>query len=202
MKLGLHEVWILFWRGWALENLRADRDAQRVYEEALRLEPDNPYLLKASGNTLYLLDDVEGAREEYRSAIEQARKSVEERDAHSLALEGWCYYRLGEYDEAIQLFRDALSLDMNIVYVKFDLALTLMCYGQHHTARHEYDRALESTQSQHILRRRGLLHVALSDLELAVERQQNLHEVAEVREVLTLLETDWSEVKNSTPAEL
>jgi tetratricopeptide (TPR) repeat protein len=200
-RLGLHEGWILAERGWALQRLGVDyaRDALRTYQDALRLEPNNTPLLQACGDALYLLGDWEGAAEEYQAAIEQAITLVEKPDVDTLALIGWCNFRLGQYDEAEQRFRDVVSLDRTAIETQFDLALVLLCTDRQEFSHREYNLAVESSREKELLYRRGLLDVALDDLNQAMK---NLNIVKEAQEALNLLTQEYNEIKDSTPRTL
>jgi tetratricopeptide (TPR) repeat protein len=205
VRLGLSEAWIFLEKGWALENLGVDRArvALQAYEDALGLEPDDLTLLllhMRRGDALHLLGEVEQAAHEYELVIEQARKLAEELDADALSFMGWCHYRLREYDEAVRLFIDALSLNKGMISTQFDLALTLMCKGRYSRALRENRFALELAQGKHVLLRHGLLHIALRDLKQAVAEQRELTKVEEVQMSLQLLEEALKETSKKATA--
>ncbi len=112
---------------------------------------------------------------------------------------GWCHYRLGEYDEAMRLFIDAVSLNVDVISTQFYLALTLMCSGWRWRplAVREYRRGLDLADRKHILKRRGLLYAALRDLKDAVKALPELQRVNEFQEGRKLLEEALEKAKSS-----
>ena len=86
---------------------------------------------------------------------------------------------------------DALSLDSNLFYAQFDLALVSMESERYGLGRREYDRALELTINEYPLRRRGLLHVAIRDLATAMSNNSKLREAAEAKDALKLMQGEF-----------
>jgi tetratricopeptide (TPR) repeat protein len=106
-------------------------------------------------------------------------------DVDTLALVAWCHFRLADYDEAVRCLVDVLSQGKpltNFQFAQFDLALALMCGGRYGAAWREYERGLNGLKQTSPLRRRGLLHVAITDLNLAVRDQPGLEGVAQFRQ--------------------
>jgi tetratricopeptide (TPR) repeat protein len=206
VNLGLSEAWVFGLKGWALMYLGVEwaDEAREAYEAAHNLAPEDLYFNKGLGDSLYILRRVEEAEAKFRWVIDQATKANDDirLDADIMSLVGWCHYRLGQYEDAVRYFIHALTLNNNMVYAHFDLALALMCDERYSRALREYKLTLQLAQSKHVLRRRALFHVALQDLKLTVERQQKLEKVEEVREVLSLLRNLWSKVKDSSSVTL
>jgi tetratricopeptide (TPR) repeat protein len=206
IEIGPPEWRKLHKKGWALENMGAGRaqEAKKAYEAALELEPDVPddqlWAHRGLARALRLLGDTEGAQAEYKWVIDQTDKLAEEAGTHILALAGWCLYQLGHYEEAVQRFVAALSIDSDIM-VQFELALVLLCMGDHEMALQEYRWGLEQARAQPVLRRRGLLHVTRDDLEEAIQAQPSLDSVLEAREVRRRLRDAYHTAWASTPPE-
>jgi tetratricopeptide (TPR) repeat protein len=179
-------------KGWALQNLGSPylEEATGVYETALQRElsqVEELYLRANHGRALSLLGEEHRAAMEYRHAIEKGTKLAETRDADVLASLAWCYHGLEQYGESVRLLAPVLSLDRTLVFAQFDLALALLHSDRHRHALREYHLALQLTQATHVLRRRGLLHVALGDLEGAIAKRPRLARLDEVDEARRLL---------------
>ncbi len=65
--------------------------------------------------------------------------------------------------------------------MRFDLALTLLCGGDRRAAVAQYERAVADAEGWDRMRRRGLLHVAVEDLEQALADHPELGGAVEVR---------------------
>ena len=82
----------------------------------------------------------------------------------SLANVAWCYYRLGQYDEALRKLMQALGLSPNDNSTQFDVALVLLCMRRGELALREYERAIEFACGHEVSRRFGIYQVALKDV--------------------------------------
>lgn len=193
------DAWILALKGAALEYIGAEREweerrvwaqeARDVYEAAIRLDPDDPFIRVGLGNVHFVLGYTAEAKNEYRSVVEKTWDSAQNQDAGTLSAIAWCHYRLDQYEEAVRLFIDALSFNAEMISSQFDLALTMMCSKQYRRrALRECRSALEMARGKTDLRRRGLLYVALDDLKLALDEQRRLAKVEEDQEGLKLLQ--------------
>ncbi len=91
-----------------MAHLRGDeRAALRYYERALRLTPDNPLILN---NFAYYLSEQQ--RDLERALKMSARANeLDPQNATYLDTQAWVLYRLGRYEEAQTLMRQALVLD-------------------------------------------------------------------------------------------
>jgi Tfp pilus assembly protein PilF len=80
-------------------------ESDRLYEEALKIEPENHLILNNYG---YSLAD-RGVQIE--RALEMAKKAVEAQPDNPSYLDtmGWVYYRLGEYDRALKYVKEAVE---------------------------------------------------------------------------------------------
>lgn len=188
-------------KGWALEHLDIEdskhaEDAKKAYEAALEADPYNFWSQKGVANSLYVLGHVEEAKTRYNQILETL-KNVEEVDAHMMALKGWCLYRVDQHNDAMRRLVDALSLNPTIIFAQFDLALVSMDSARYGLGLREYDRALELLETEHVLRRRGLLHVALKDLKIAIKNNPSLLEADETRQALKMMQEEF-EKTNAT----
>ena len=153
-------------RGWALENLGPERllDARDAYEEALVLDPRAMWAKEGLSNVLRRMGFVEDADRLCREVIEEGlARSDEELDL--LELVGWCQLRLGRHDEAVATLREALARDGRWIAVRFDLALAMLFAGERSRAFLEYSRGVHQAVNGGVARLRGVVRVALDDLE-------------------------------------
>jgi tetratricopeptide (TPR) repeat protein len=146
--------------------------------------------------------DLRGATEEaadkYRYVIEQAtERSLQSPDDKSLI--GWCLYRLGQYAQATHVLEDGLMLDASMLSTWFDLALVQMCGAQYGIALGTYQQALDRIRSEHGLKRRGLIYIALDDLRQAIREHRIPEAEATVQQAVELLEASWNQVKDAAP---
>lgn len=153
-------------RGWALENLGLQHlpDARAAYEDALRLDPGAMWAKEGLSNVLRRMSLVEDADRLCREVIEEGMtRSDGELDL--LELVGWCQLRLGRYEEAVGTLREALARDGRWIAVRFDLALAQLFAGERSRAFLEYSRGVHQAVNGGVARLRGVVRVALDDLE-------------------------------------
>jgi tetratricopeptide (TPR) repeat protein len=205
-RLGLDNMTTLILKGWALQNLNYAQvqESVDVYEEALRRQPSKTHeaLLRTHyGRALSLLSEWEAAKTQYRGAIHQTSEQTGEPDALMLATLGWCYYGIGQYTEAVSLLNSASSLNKGLIFTQFDSALTLMCGGRRKHAFREYRLALQLAEGKHILRRRGLVHVALCDLQTALNQQSGLVGDSDVQRSAQLLQDARQQIERELSEE-
>jgi len=153
-------------RGWALENLGPDRlpDARAAYESALRMEPGALWAKEGLANVLRRLGMNEDADRLCREVVDEGLLRAEE-ELDLLELVGWCQLRLGRVDDAVETLRQALARDGRWIAVRFDLALALLCAGERSRAFLEYSRGIHQAVNGGVERLRGVVRVALDDLE-------------------------------------
>jgi tetratricopeptide (TPR) repeat protein len=154
-----------FWLGWALQNRgrRYLKEALSVFQRIVAIEPD-PWYRKELANVMRSLRDS-AAHDEYGQVLDafDALSS----NPTDLAVIGWCRYGRNEFSEAVDLYRRSLRIAPSEVDVRFDLALGLLCEGRGELAQDQYGRSLEQLQRRSRMRQRGLLRVALVDLQEA-----------------------------------
>jgi len=153
-------------RGWALENLGAERleEAGAAYETALELDPSAMWAKEGLSNVLRRMGKRREADRLSLEVIEEGRKRYE-REEDLWELVGWCELRLGRYDDAVTTLGEALRRDGRWIAVRFDLALALLCAGDRARSFLEYSRGVHQAVNGGIERLGGCLRVALDDLE-------------------------------------
>lgn len=91
-----------------MAHLRGDnKAAYRYYERALKLRPDSPVILN---NFAYYLSEEQRDLEEALKMSARANE-LDPQNATYLDTQAWVLYRLGRYEEAQTLMRQALVLD-------------------------------------------------------------------------------------------
>jgi len=202
---------LLSLRAWADQNLPDEQhkiDAEAVYRRAAFLKPDDLWARKGLANALLRLGRVAEAEEEYNTVINRIeefkmRGSV---NPYQLCLCGWCYYSIGKLSEAAQHCTVGLATaDVGPAY-NFDYGLILLCDAYPSTAISQYAKGIDGLQSKDMLRRCGLLYVALFDILTAMNFHENLANAAETLEIretlrsalastLAALPSEWSDFK-------
>jgi tetratricopeptide (TPR) repeat protein len=175
-------------RGWALENIGSHRlpEAREAYLEALLLDPRALWAKEGLSNVLRRLGQVEEANRLCREVIQEGTERFDlEEDLRELV--GWCQLRLGLNEEAVNTLGVALRLDGRWTAVRFDLALALLCAGDRVRAVVEYQRGIHQAENGGIDRLRGVIHVALDDLEEALGERPALAASREAKSIRGLL---------------
>lgn len=159
-------------QGWCLQHLGDPRNAAEAYRKAFALsEETDPWYRKGLANALMRFDK-EKAKEHFEAIVQEQKYqmdpvTVTERlagDADTVALLGWCNYRLGRYDEAIRLLQTALDRSSDNQSVQFDLGLVFLASGRTGLARDAYLRGHTMTEKCEKPRQRGLYYIAMFDL--------------------------------------
>src|SRR6266516_5468905 len=198
IELDQHMAVLFASKGWALENLGVERaqDTREAYEKAIALNPEDLWSHKGLAETLILMGDIEEARSKYLWVIEQATPNLK-LDINTIPLIGWCRYRLGEYEEAVHLYKGMLSFTGTDLSSQFDLGLALTCNKRFGLALHEYKQGLEIVTTRG-LGRRGLLFIAINDLRDAMKEKPELSSETAVQQVLELLELAYQKAMSET----
>jgi tetratricopeptide (TPR) repeat protein len=152
------------WLAWALRKQGCAYldEAEKALRAAIKVY-DHVGYRKDLATVLWLRGDPAAAKE-FTLVL---RKLGDEGGANAddLAMAGWCLYGLGRFNEAIRKYRRSLRIAPGSVEVLFDLALAVLCNERGVAAREDYGRAASRADRKPLLRRRGLLRVALVDLE-------------------------------------
>ena len=152
------------WLAWALRKLGGAYldEAEKALRAAIKVDDEISYR-KDLATVLWLRCNPAAAKE--FTLVLRKIGDGDDADADDLAMAGWCLYGLGRFDEAIRAYRKSLRIAPGSVDVLFDLALAVLCHEQGVAAREDYGRATGRAERKPLLRRRGLLRVALVDLE-------------------------------------
>ncbi len=155
---------------WAYSNLTTARPSRvlTAANRALKRQPDDFYTLRTKADALLELNREPQARRLYKRIIEKLSSSPTFPYGGSLA--GWCSYRLGEYERALDNMLRAVSASTGPTAAdRFDLALILFVAGRPSRAKRELAQAIEACRTlPSPLQRHGILQVAMVDLDDAV----------------------------------
>ncbi|HSA55021.1 MAG TPA: tetratricopeptide repeat protein, partial [Gemmatimonadaceae bacterium] len=180
-----------------LGDLPGARDAM---QDAHERDPEELNWTQLLADMHTALGDRSGAQALYREVVERGSDATV---LDTIARVGWSHRWLGEHDKAVRMYQRALSLGRRRPhYLRLDFALALLCGGQSELADHEYQRALRDIGGLSPIRVRGLLHVALYDLDLAIrEMLRGEHATADrVRQLLAdALATSQRSAGNAEP---
>ena len=123
-------------------------------------------MLRTKADALLELNRVPQARRLYKVIREELSKAP----SYDGSLAGWCSYRLGEYEHALDdLLRASSTSPLPDAANRFDLALVLFVAGRPSRAKREFSRAIDECLAlPSPLQRHGILQVAMVDLDDAV----------------------------------
>ena len=153
---------------WAYSNLTEPepRAVLAAANRALGRHPKDRYTLRTKADALLNMDRKRQARQLYRLILDELSSAP----VYDGSLAGWCSYRLGEYDRAVDdLLRAVSTSPQPMASDRFDLGLVLFVAGRPSRAKREFSRAIEECRAlPSPLQRNGILQVAMVDLDDAV----------------------------------
>lgn len=131
--------WRLFYvRGIALERSKRWAEAEVDFLKALELQPEQPFVLNYLG---YSWVD-QGVNLERAKAMLHRAVELRPQDGYIVDSLGWAYYRLGEYDRAVQYLERAVELEPGDPTINDHLGDAYWRVGRHREARFQWQRAL------------------------------------------------------------
>lgn len=174
---------------WAYSNFEDPKPSavRRAVRRARKLDPDDLDLMKMEADALLQLGREAEARRLYKRVLQQLSSNPSARGTSWVA--GWCSYRLGDYDRALDHLLRAISATTRRDGAdRFDLGLALLAAGLPTRARREYNDAVaEAAGLPDPLRRHGVLRVALVDLSEAKGRSAAGVDADVAKEIESLL---------------
>jgi Flp pilus assembly protein TadD len=133
------EDWQLFYyRGISHERAKQWPEAEKDFQKALELSPDEPYVLN------YLAYTWVERRENLDQALPMLEKAVSQRPEEGFIIDslGWAHFMLGRYPEAVEELEKAVSLAPTDPVLNDHLGDAYWKVGRHQEARFQWSRAL------------------------------------------------------------
>jgi len=133
------EDWQLFYyRGISHERAKEWSSAEKDFQKALELSPDEPYVLN------YLAYTWVERRERLDEALPMLEKAVSQRPEEGFIIDslGWAHFMLGRYPEAVEELERAVSLAPTDPVLNDHLGDAYWKVGRHQEARFQWSRAL------------------------------------------------------------
>jgi tetratricopeptide (TPR) repeat protein len=133
------EDWQLFYyRGVSQERAKNWPAAEKDFQKALELSPDQPYVLN------YLAYSWVERRERLDQALPMLEKAVSQRPEECFIVDslGWAHFMLGKYPEAVEELERAVSLAPTDPVLNDHLGDAYWKVGRHQEARFQWSRAL------------------------------------------------------------
>jgi len=190
-------------KAWALQTIGKDKatEARQAYEKSSELRADDWWAHKGLADALRLSGENQAAAIKYQWIVDQIEaQGVQSPVRDPLA---WCYYQLGEYEKAGNLFKNIVNSTPDSISDYFDLGLVLLCREQYSEALEAYQQGIASLQHRYpTLLRLGLIYVAIDDLHQAIEVHPKLLDVGECHRILGLLNEQWELVRDRPDTKL
>ncbi len=133
------EDWQLFYyRGISYERDKQWPPAEKDFQKALELSPDEPYVLN------YLAYTWVERRENLDQALKMLEKAVSQRPEEGFIIDslGWAHFMLGRYPEAVEELERAVALAPTDPVLNDHLGDAYWKVGRHQEARFQWSRAL------------------------------------------------------------
>lgn len=123
----------------ALANQEAGKitAAEKDYEKAKELDPDNEKIPYNFGVMKFMQNDFEGALEEFNAAIETKPDF-----AFAWNDKGSCYRQMGQYAEAVKAYEEAEKRNPKLAFVLSNLGKAKRLMGDNEGALSAYNRAM------------------------------------------------------------
>jgi tetratricopeptide (TPR) repeat protein len=130
---------LLYFRGIALERSKQWPLAEKDFQKALELEPEQPYVMN------YLAYSWVERREHLDEAFTMLKRAVELKPQDGFIVDslGWAYYRQGQYDKAVEYLERAVELEPVDATINDHLGDAYWRAGRKTEARYQWQRSLQ-----------------------------------------------------------
>jgi len=137
-KLEAEDWQLFYYRGISHERAKEWPAAEKDFQKALELSPDEPYVLN------YLAYTWVERRERLDEALPMLEKAVSQRPEEGFIIDslGWAHFMLGRYPEAVEELERAVSLAPTDPVLNDHLGDAYWKVGRHQEARFQWSRAL------------------------------------------------------------
>ncbi len=127
-----------------LDSVGRRAEAKPIYEQVIRLEPDNPLAL----NNLAFIKAEEGTDLDQALSYAQRAKQRVPQDPNISDTLGWIYIKKNLSEDAVRLFRELVTKNPNNSTYRYHLAMALFQKGDRPTAKQECEIALKNNPSK------------------------------------------------------
>jgi tetratricopeptide (TPR) repeat protein len=138
---------LLYARGIAYERSGRWPEAEADFEAALRLSPDQPYVLNYLGYTW--ID--RGEHLERGKAMVERAVQLRPDDGYIVDSLGWAYYRLGDFPNAVRHLERAVELQPLDPTINDHLGDAYWAVGRFNEARFQWNRALLTAEEADVI---------------------------------------------------
>jgi tetratricopeptide (TPR) repeat protein len=130
---------LLYFRGIALERSKQWPQAEKDFQKALELEPEQPYVMN------YLAYSWVERREHLDEAFAMLKRAVELKPQDGFIVDslGWAYYQQGQYDKAVEYLERAVELEPVDATINDHLGDAYWRAGRKTEARYQWQRSLQ-----------------------------------------------------------
>jgi putative PEP-CTERM system TPR-repeat lipoprotein len=136
-------------------NNRQWQAAELLYDVLVTKFGSHPAILNNAAHVALKMEDFEKAEKLVTLSLMKAQDQPD-----SLDTLGWVYYKTGNFEKALPLFRKALALDYSRVVIKYHLALTLKAL---HRDREAINFMIEVNESSSIFSEKNKLKQLVDD---------------------------------------
>jgi tetratricopeptide (TPR) repeat protein len=160
------KVWT--WRGIAEQHLGLQSDAMNDFDKAISLNSNESAAWQGKASSL--IDS-----EEYKLALKAAERSIavagkDDPVENSYLLEGFAYNRLGQYDDALQMYDKAIEIDPKRIDLWEQKAYTLTKQERYPEVLKCYDMMTNiEPDNAELWNKKGEIHLALGQINEANE---------------------------------
>lgn len=142
-------------------------ESERYYQKALGIQPDNCYAFIGLGWLYFGTKDFRNALQMWLKAIDCPR---DRDDIRVYTAIGNCYYKLGEYDQAIGYYQTGEQKNARDFFVLFGLANCYRGKGEYGKSIDYFNRILEhDSENKMVLSRLGDAYAKIEDYQRAKE---------------------------------
>lgn len=127
-----------------LDSVGRRSEAKPIYEQVIRLQPDNPMAL----NNLAFIKAEEGTDLDQALSYAQRAKQKVPQDPNISDTLGWIYIKKNLSDDAVRLFRELVTKNPTNATYRYHLAMALFQKGDRPSAKQECQGALKSNPSK------------------------------------------------------
>ncbi len=155
----------------ALENLERAAAREPGKDQQAASEKLGLWYRKGLGNALRRIPEK---REEARGTYQTLLDKLEGADPFAQRIKGWCFYKLGELQRALDAYKAALDAGLPRFSAQLDYALILFAMRRYLASDQQYQAAVLDLRDLGAVRRCGILRVSFFELCDAISEEPEL----------------------------